>query len=92
MLKEKLPSSVYPVSDEALTSGCVVYLLLSSDTLFRFDIYSEEHILIFALSTINDFKPYASRLIKFHGKLGYFSISGDRLWAIWVFIHNRWFK
>ncbi|CAI9276877.1 unnamed protein product [Lactuca saligna] len=84
----QLPSSVYPVSDEAVTSGGVVYFLLSNDTILRFDIYSEEHILIFTPSPINDFKPYASRLIKFHGKLGYFSISEDHLWAIWVFIQN----
>nr|KAJ0202676.1 hypothetical protein LSAT_V11C500247700 [Lactuca sativa] len=88
----QLPSSNYPVSNEAVTCGGVVYFLLSNDTILRFDIYSEEHILIFAPSAINDFKPYASRLIKFHGKLGYFSVSGDRLWAIWVFIHNRWVK
>nr|KAJ0192687.1 hypothetical protein LSAT_V11C800452330 [Lactuca sativa] len=70
----QLPSSVYPVSDEVVTSGGVVYFLLSNDTILRFDIYSEEHILIFAPSIINDFRPYASRLIKFHGKLGYFSV------------------
>ncbi|CAI9288415.1 unnamed protein product [Lactuca saligna] len=102
-----LPSSVYPVSDEAVTSGGVVYFLLSNeavtsggviyfllsnDTILRFDIYSEEHILIFSPSIINDFRPYASRLIKFHGKLGYFSVSGDHLWAICVFIQNRWIK
>ncbi|CAH1430589.1 unnamed protein product [Lactuca virosa] len=88
----QLPSSVYPVSHEAVTSGGVVYFLLSNDTILRFDIYSEEHILIFTPSIINDFRPYASRLIKFHGKLGYFSVSGDNLWAIWVFIQNRWVK
>ncbi|CAH1445086.1 unnamed protein product [Lactuca virosa] len=65
----RLPSSVYPVSDEAVTSGGAVYFLLSNDTILRFDIYSEEHILIFAPSTINELKPYASRLTKFHGKL-----------------------
>ena len=70
----RLPSSVYPVSDEAVTSGGAVYFLLSNDTILRFDIYSEEHILIFAPSTINELKPYASRLIKFHGKLGYLSV------------------
>nr|KAJ0204541.1 hypothetical protein LSAT_V11C500252230 [Lactuca sativa] len=75
----QLPSSVYPVSDEAVTSGGVIYLLLSNDTILRFDIYSEEHILIFAPSIINDFRLYASRLIKFHGKLRYFSVSGDHL-------------
>nr|KAJ0204514.1 hypothetical protein LSAT_V11C500236120 [Lactuca sativa] len=77
----RLPSSVYPVSDEAVTSGSAVYFLLSNDTILRFDIYSEEHILIFAPSTINELKPYASRLIKFHGKLGYLSISGDSSWS-----------
>ncbi|CAI9271111.1 unnamed protein product [Lactuca saligna] len=88
----RLPSSVYHVSDEAVTSGGVVYFLLSNDTILRFDIYSEEHILIFAPSTSIELKPYASRLIKFHGKLGYLSISGDSPWAIWIFIHNRWVK
>nr|KAJ0225427.1 hypothetical protein LSAT_V11C100031360 [Lactuca sativa] len=88
----QLPSSVYRVSDEAVTSSGVVYFLLSNDTILRFHIYSEEHILIFAPSTINDFKLYESRLIKFHGKLRYFSVSGDHLWSIWVFIHNRWVK
>ncbi|CAI9264009.1 unnamed protein product [Lactuca saligna] len=88
----RLPSSVYPVSDEAVTSGGAVYFLLSNDTILRFDIYSEEHILIFAPSTINELKPYASRLIKFHGKLGYLSISGDSSWVIWIFIHNQWVK
>nr|KAJ0222451.1 hypothetical protein LSAT_V11C200056770 [Lactuca sativa] len=88
----QLPSSVYPVSDEAVTSGGVVYFLLSNDTILRFDIYSKEHKLIFAPSIINDFKPYASRLIKFHGKLRYFFESGYRLWAIWVFIHSWWVK
>nr|KAJ0196248.1 hypothetical protein LSAT_V11C700348430 [Lactuca sativa] len=85
----QLPSYVYPVSDEIVTSGGIVYFLLSYHTILQFDIYSEEHILIVAPFTINDFKPYASRLIKFHGKLGYFSVSGEHLWAIWVFIHNQ---
>nr|KAJ0221869.1 hypothetical protein LSAT_V11C200065050 [Lactuca sativa] len=88
----RLPSSVYPVSDEAVTSGGAVYFLLYNDTILRFDIYSEEHILIFAPSTINELKLYASRQIKFHGKLAYLCISGDSLWAIWIFIHNRWVK
>ncbi|CAI9272768.1 unnamed protein product [Lactuca saligna] len=88
----QLPSSVYPVSDEAVTSGGALYFLLSNDIILRFDIYSEEHILIFSPSTINELKPYASRLINFQGKLGYLSISGDTSWAIWIFIHNRWVK
>ncbi|CAI9271306.1 unnamed protein product [Lactuca saligna] len=88
----QLPSSVYPVSDEAVTSGGALYFLLSNDSILRFDIYSEEHILIFSPSTINELKPYASRLINFQGKLGYLSISGDTSWAIWIFIHNRWVK
>ncbi|CAI9284981.1 unnamed protein product [Lactuca saligna] len=88
----RLPSSAYPVSDEAVTSGGAVYFLLSNDTILRFDIYSEEHILIFSPSTINELKPYASRLIKFHGKLGYVSISGDTSCVIWIFMHNQWVK
>nr|KAJ0203403.1 hypothetical protein LSAT_V11C500239180 [Lactuca sativa] len=77
--KYPVMSSVYPLQ---------VAVSFTSYTILRFDIYLEEHILIFAPSTINDFNLYASRLIKFHGKLGYFAISGDRLWAIWVYIHN----
>nr|KAJ0197248.1 hypothetical protein LSAT_V11C700346290 [Lactuca sativa] len=88
----KYPVTIICFSDEAVTSRGVVYFLLSNDTILRFDIYSEEHKLIYAPSTINDFQPYESRMIKFHGKLGYFPVSGDRLWAIWVFIHNRWVK
>ncbi|CAI9284697.1 unnamed protein product [Lactuca saligna] len=88
----RLPSSVYPISDEAGTGGGAVHFLLSNDTILRFDIYSEEHILIFAPSTINELKLYASRLIKFHEKLGYLSISGDSSWAIRIFIRNRWVK
>nr|KAJ0228042.1 hypothetical protein LSAT_V11C100042800 [Lactuca sativa] len=84
----RLPSSVYPVSDEAIITGGVFYFLLSNHDILRFDVYLEEYLVIFAPSVINDFNSYASRLIKFDGKLGCFSISRGHLWAIWAFIQN----
>nr|KAJ0202116.1 hypothetical protein LSAT_V11C600301290 [Lactuca sativa] len=82
----RLPSSVYPVSDETIISGGVVYFLLSNYDILRFNVYSEEYLVISASFITNDINSYTSRLIKYDGKLRYFFVSGDRSWTIWVFI------
>nr|KAJ0228454.1 hypothetical protein LSAT_V11C100032520 [Lactuca sativa] len=80
----RLPSSVYPVLDEAIISGSVVYFLFSNYDILRFDVFSEEYLVISAPSITNDTNSYTSRLIKFDEKLTYFSISGDLSWTIWL--------
>ncbi|CAH1449829.1 unnamed protein product [Lactuca virosa] len=86
----RLPYYVHPVSDEAIISKGVVYILLSNYQILQFDAYSEEYVIIFSPSTNINYMSYTSRLIKFEGKLGFFCLNGDRMWGIWVLIRNQW--